>query len=223
MTTKDWKRFTPFYFYTLLSLSLGVAAMISETRSLTSILFLCVSGVLIWGLFEYWLHRFVFHIDAQREKGHNFIYALHVFHHENPKNTDDLFVSLRLSVPITLSYCLLAWAIMRSWQAMVYLLIGLMAGYFSYEFLHYQAHHCRPRLRVFRYLKAYHLLHHHKTSALRFGVTSPLFDYVFGTFQSIHRKPIHKSILSKNAKREDGEKVLPQNAVFQDHAGTTYH
>jgi sterol desaturase/sphingolipid hydroxylase (fatty acid hydroxylase superfamily) len=210
MTRKDWKRFTPFYFYTLLLLGLGGAAVISEARSVISILFLCLTGLLIWGLFEYWLHRFVFHLDAQSEKGRNFIYGLHAFHHANPKNMDDLFVNLRLSVPITLSYCLLAWAIMRSWQAMVYLFIGLMVGYFSYEFLHYQAHHRRPRLRVLRYLKAYHLQHHHKSSELRFGVTSPLFDHVFGTFQSIHRKAIRKVIISKNAKREDGEKVLPQ-------------
>lgn len=193
MITLDWKQFTAFYFYTLLSLSLGVAAVISETRSLTSILFLCLTGLLIWGLFEYWLHRFVFHTEAQSEKGHrekrhNLVYELHVFHHANPKNTDDLFVSLRLSLPITLCYCLLAWALMRSWQAMVYLFIGLIAGYFSYEFLHYQAHHRAPRLPIFRYLKMYHLLHHHQTSALRFGVTSPLFDYLFGTFQSIRRK-----------------------------------
>ena len=187
MTRDDWKKFTAFYLYALLSLGLGVAAIISETRSLTSILLLCLTGVVMWGLFEYWLHRFVFHFDAQSGKGHNFVYALHAFHHANPKVTDDLFVSLRLSLPITLFYCSLAWALMRSWQAMVYLFIGLMAGYFSYEFLHYQAHHRTPRLRVFRYLKMYHLLHHHQNSALRFGVTTPLFDYLFGTFQSPRR------------------------------------
>jgi sterol desaturase/sphingolipid hydroxylase (fatty acid hydroxylase superfamily) len=186
MTRKDWKKFTPFYFYTLLSLGLGVAAMISETRSLTSILFLCLTGILTWGLIEYCLHRLVFHFDAQSEKGRNFVYAMHLYHHANPKTLDDLFVSLRLSLPIALSYCALAWTLMRSWQAVVYLFIGLMAGYFSYEFLHYQAHHGAPCLRVFRYLKRYHLLHHHQTSALRFGVTSPVFDYLFGTFQSTH-------------------------------------
>jgi dihydroceramide fatty acyl 2-hydroxylase len=184
MTRKVWKQFIPFYFYTLLSLGLGVAAIISETRSLTSILFLCLTGVLTWGLIEYWLHRLVFHFDAQSEKGRSFIYAMHLSHHANPKTMDDLFASLSLSLPIALCYWSLAWAVLRSWQAVVYLFIGLMAGYFSYEFLHYQAHHRAPRLRVFRYLKRYHLLHHHQTSALRFGVTSPVFDYLFGTFQS---------------------------------------
>ena len=134
MTTKDWKQFTPFYFYTLLSLGLGVAAMISETRSLTSVLFLCFTGILTWGLVEYGLHLFVFHFDAQSEKGRNFVYAMHLSHHANPKSMDDLFTSLRVSLPIALCYCLLVWALMRSWQAMVYLFIGLIAGYFSYEF-----------------------------------------------------------------------------------------
>ena len=187
MNKKVWKQFTPLFFYTLLSLGLGVAATISETRSLTSILFLGLTGILTWGLIEYGLHRFVFHFEALSEKGRRFVYAMHLSHHANPKTMDDLFTSLRLSLPIALSYCLLAWALMRSWQAMVYLFMGLMAGYFTYEFLHYQAHHRAPRLRVFRYLKKYHLLHHHKTPDLRFGVTSPVFDYVFGTFQSTHR------------------------------------
>ena len=191
MNRKVWKQFTPFFFYTILSLGLCKAAISSETRSLTSIFFLSLTGVLTWGLIEYWLHRFVFHFDAQSEKGRRFVHAMHLSHHANPKNMDDLFTSLRLSLPIASCYCALAWALMGSWQAMVYLFIGLMAGYFSYEFLHYQAHHGVPRSRVFRYLKKYHLLHHHQTSALRFGVTSPVFDYLFGTFPSTQK---HRSV-----------------------------
>ncbi len=187
MNRKVWKQFTPFYFYTPLALGLGVAAIISETRSLTSILVLCLMGVLTWSLIEYWMHRLVFHFDAQSKKGRNFVNAMHLSHHANPKAMDDLFASLRLSLPIALGYCSLVWALMGSWQAMVYLFIGLMAGYFGYEFLHYQAHHRTPRLRLFRYLKKYHLLHHHQTSSLRFGVTSPLCDYLFGTFPSTQR------------------------------------
>jgi dihydroceramide fatty acyl 2-hydroxylase len=184
MTRKIWKQCVPFYFYTLLALGLTTAAMISETRSLTSILFLCLTGVLSWSLIEYFLHRMVFHFEAQSEKGRSRVYAMHLSHHAEPKNMDDLFASLRLSFPLALIYCLLAWAVMGSWQATVYLFTGLTAGYFCYELLHYQAHHRSPRSRLFRYLKKYHLLHHHQSSARRFGVTSPVFDYLFGTFQS---------------------------------------
>ena len=188
MTKKDWKQFVPFYFYTPLAVGLGVAAIMSEARSFASILLLCFTGVVTWGLTEYWLHRLVFHFDAQSERGRELVYAMHLSHHAQPKALDDLFTSLRLSLPIALCYCALAWAVTRSWQAMVYIFVGLIAGYFSYEFLHYRAHHHRPRFRLFRYLKKYHMLHHHQTAALRFGVTSPVFDYLFGTFQATQSK-----------------------------------
>ena len=191
MTRKVWKQFTPFYFYTLLTLGLGVAAMISETRSPANILLLFLTGVLSWGLIEYCLHRLVFHFDAQSEKGRKLVYGVHLSHHTDPKNMDDLFASLRLSLPLALCYCLLAWAVMGSWQSMVYLFIGLTAGYFYYEFMHYQAHHRSPRLRLFRYLKKYHLLHHHQSSAVHFGVTSPVFDYLFGTFRATTQEKSH--------------------------------
>ena len=199
MNSKIWRQFTPFYFYTPLALGVGVAALLSEKRSLTSILFLFLTGVLTWGLIEYCLHRLVFHFEAQTQKGRNFVYAMHLSHHANPKAMDDLFASLRLSLPLALLYCAIAFALTGSWQTVVYLYIGLTTGYFTYEFLHYQAHHRAPRLRVFRYLKRYHLLHHHQSSALRFGVTSPVFDYLFRTFQSAQRNPTvrdpHKMVL----------------------------
>src|SRR5688500_18936910 len=105
MTRKVWKQFTPFCFYTLLSLGLGVAATISETRSLTIILFLFLTGVLTWGLIEYCLHRLVFHFEAQSEKGRSFVYAMHLSHHADPKDMDDLFASMWLSLPLALCYC----------------------------------------------------------------------------------------------------------------------
>ena len=193
MSNKVWKQLTPFYFYTLLSVGLGVAALISEARSMTRVVVLFLTGVLSWGLLEYCLHRLVFHFEAQSEKGRKFVYAMHLSHHAKPKDMDDLFASLSLSLPLASGYCLLAWALTGSWQAMVYLFIGLTAGYFSYEFLHYQAHHHSPRLGVLRYLKKYHLLHHHQSSALHFGVTSPVFDYLFGTFRSTQQDRAVKS------------------------------
>jgi dihydroceramide fatty acyl 2-hydroxylase len=177
-----WRQFTPFYFYTAVALCLGAAAA-GEGPSGGAILSLLVTGLLSWGLIEYALHRFVFHYDARSESGRKFVYAAHLSHHEDPGATDRLFTSLRMSVPIAAAYCLLAWAAAGSWRVVVYLFIGLVAGYFCYEWLHFQAHHGRPRLRPLRYLRRYHLLHHHRTPGLRFGVTSPLFDLAFGTFR----------------------------------------
>ena len=184
MAVKNWRRFAPFYFYTTVAFCLWTAAAVTEARSTTSILLLLVLGFLSWGLVEYGLHRLIFHYDARSELSRRLVYQLHLSHHEQPRSVDKLFARLSMSVPIAVGYCLLTWALVRSWQMMAYLFTGLLAGYFSYEWLHYQAHHGRPRRRLFRYLKNYHLLHHHQTPDLRFGVTSPFLDYLFGTYRS---------------------------------------
>ena len=187
MNIKDWKQFAPFYFYAAAAATLNFAAWLSEPRTLSSLLFWLVLGFISWSLVEYILHRFLFHHEARSERSRSFIYALHLSHHDDPQGSDHLFVRLWMSLPIALCYGLLMWALVGDWHSTAYLFGGLIAGYFSYEWVHYQAHHGRPRLRLLRYLKRYHLLHHHRTPGLRFGVTSPVIDYLFGTFQQMSK------------------------------------
>ena len=187
MSIRGWKQFKPFYFYTAVALCLGIAAAKGEEPSPVRMLVLLILGSLSWGLIEYGLHRFVFHYQARSELGRSLIYRAHLSHHEHPQATDRLFASLGMSIPIAACYWLLAWSVMGTWRAASFLLIGLVLGYFCYEWLHFQAHHGRPRLRPLRYLKRYHLLHHHRTADQRFGVTTPLFDLLFGTFRSLNQ------------------------------------
>ena len=184
MSIKVWRQFTPFYFYSAVALFLG-ATVRTGGFSKTAIVVLLVLGFLSWGLTEYGLHRFIFHLETRPILGRKFVYASHQWHHENPKASDPLFASLWISAPIAAVYYLLARAALGNWSAASYLFTGLIGGYFCYEWLHFQAHHRKPRLRLFRYLKKYHLLHHYRTADSRFGVTSPVFDLVFGTFQPV--------------------------------------
>jgi sterol desaturase/sphingolipid hydroxylase (fatty acid hydroxylase superfamily) len=64
---------------------------------------------------------------------------------------------------------------------------GMLGGYAAYEWIHYSTHYRAARTGVGRYLRAYHLAHHHKSPKTRFGVTSPLWDYVFGTHETVAR------------------------------------
>jgi hypothetical protein len=91
-------------------------------------------------------------------------------------------------VPVCVVYLLIAWAATGSWQSAVYLFTGLIAGYFFYEYLDYQAHHGSARGRVVRYFRRYHLMHHHYDATVRYGVTSPLFDFIFGTYHVEKRR-----------------------------------
>ena len=187
MRVAGWKHLAPVYFYTALVVCL-IAITPRQNISGQKTLLLIIAGVFSWTLIEYALHRFIFHFTPRSEFGRKFVYAAHLSHHENPRAINRLFSGLLISLPIAIVYLFLAWVATGSLQATTYLFTGLTAGYSCYEWLHFRAHHSRPRLRFFRYLRKYHLLHHYQTPQQRFGVTSPLLDVIFGTFRPVRKR-----------------------------------
>lgn len=180
----------PLVFYTAVVLCLFTLTS-GEAISWSAGVALLVTGLLSWGLLEYGLHRFAFHYNARSELGRKFVYAAHLSHHDNPRMIDGIFSGLLISTPVATAYLLLASLVTGSWRAATYLFTGLVVGYFYYQWLHFRSHHRRARLRLFRYLQKYHLLHHHQTPELRFGVTSPLFDMMFGTFEPVSSRKVN--------------------------------
>src|SRR5439155_299264 len=58
---------------------------------------------------------------------------------------------------------------------------GLVFGYVCYDMLHYATHHFPMKRGLWLWLKQYHLRHHYKDDDAGFGISSPLWDYIFGT------------------------------------------
>ena len=174
--------YKPFVFYTLVLLVLHVAVVRSGAPSVATVGALLAAGLLSWGLVEYAVHRWVLH-RVPRSEGFNLPgNQTHLRHHADPQSLQRLNVQLSESVPICVVYYLGAWGLSGNWQAATYAFTGLMAGYFFYEYLDFQAHHGTTQLRLIRYLRKYHNQHHHYDATVRYGVTSPVFDYLFGTF-----------------------------------------
>lgn len=188
MSVAPRRRSTPLYFYTAVVLCLGLVVARAGFFS-WRVIPLLIIGLISWAGFEYVMHRVIFHYDARSDLGRKFLYHAHVSHHENPRGRNRLSSSLILGLPIGAAYWLLGWAATGSWAAASWLFIGLAAGFFGYKWVHFQCHHRRSRSRILKYLRHYHLLHHYKTPDLRFGVTSPLFDLVFGTFRALSPRP----------------------------------
>jgi dihydroceramide fatty acyl 2-hydroxylase len=61
------------------------------------------------------------------------------------------------------------------------LMAGFIVGYLLYDMTHYATHHFPMRSGYAKFLKRHHMMHHYKDPATRFGVSSPLWDWVFGT------------------------------------------
>ena len=190
MSITGWKQFTPFYLSIVIVVCL-VAVVGRDGLSWTETSILIASGLFVWMLIEYGLHRFVFHYDARTGLGRKLLYRVHLSHHENPSDTR-ILSSLLLAVAIAPEIFLAAWGAIGSWRAAFYLVIGVAVGYLYYEWLHFYVHHARPRLRPLRYLRTYHLLHHHQTPELRFGVSTPLLDVIFKTFRPVKQSLVHR-------------------------------
>jgi len=58
---------------------------------------------------------------------------------------------------------------------------GFIVGYLVYDYIHYSTHHFPMRNPVAKSLKLYHLKHHFSGEGGRYGVSSPIWDRVFGT------------------------------------------
>jgi dihydroceramide fatty acyl 2-hydroxylase len=58
---------------------------------------------------------------------------------------------------------------------------GLVGGYLAYDTTHYLTHHSAGQTALGRYQKKRHFRHHYYDSTRNFGVSSPLWDAIWGT------------------------------------------
>ena len=109
------------------------------------------------------------------------IYLLmtHELHHHDPQNNKHL-ASITV---ITLFYTAVVAAIcyLVFGQYFSAILAGTLLGYIIYDLIHYDVHVSNRRNRIFQYLKRYHFSHHYIDTTKGFGLSSPLWDYVFRT------------------------------------------
>jgi sterol desaturase/sphingolipid hydroxylase (fatty acid hydroxylase superfamily) len=144
-----------------------------------------VAGLFLWTLVEYCLHRFLFHYEPRSERGKKIFYLFHGVHHAQPMCKTRLVMPFALSVPLgalffALFELLVGLALGRGeWVSPLY--AGIVSGYLAYDMIHYASHHFRLKSPVLKAIRRSHMQHHGATHDMRFGVSSPLWDYVFGT------------------------------------------
>lgn len=139
---------------------------------------LFMGGMLVWTFFEYLIHRYLFHFVAHSERARRLNYTMHGIHHEFPRDRERLFMP---PVPSILLACVIftisRWAIGA--QAFAFF-PGFVLGYLIYGTMHYAIHAFAPP-RFMKSLWRNHHLHHYKHPDKGFGVSSVLWDMVFGT------------------------------------------
>ena len=143
-------------------------------------------GVLSFTWVEYNVHRYVFHMETYSKVRAKLQYVIHGVHHEFPKDKDRLAMPPLLSVTIATVLLLLFRVILG--DLVFSFLPGFIVGYAAYLSVHYIVHAYQPPKNFFKVLWVNHGMHHYKNGDLIFGVSSPLWDYIYGTMRE-RKKP----------------------------------
>ena len=136
-------------------------------------------GVLIWTLVEYIIHRYVFHYEPKTAWGKQLHYIIHGVHHDYPNDARRLVMPPSISIPLAILF--LALFAITLGRLAPPISAGFGFGYVCYDSIHYAIHHFEMKRGVLLWLKQYHLRHHYKDDHVGYGISSPLWDYVFRT------------------------------------------
>lgn len=150
---------------------------------IASVVGIAAFAVLIWTLMEYLLHRYVFHFRAESPQERRLQFLIHGLHHDDPND------GTRLVMPpvAAIILAILHWALFRAIFGPVWVepfFAGFLVGYLCYDYSHFAVHHFTPRTAFGRWVKKHHMQHHFVTPHARYGVSSPLWDFVFGTYDA---------------------------------------
>jgi sterol desaturase/sphingolipid hydroxylase (fatty acid hydroxylase superfamily) len=142
-------------------------------------------GLVLWTFAEYTLHRFLFHFKPTNPTQERVFFLFHGIHHAQPQVKTRLVMPFPVSIPMAavlfgLIYLVVA-VLLKAPQWVAPLMSGFLIGYLAYDLTHYATHHLPMRSGIAKYLKRYHMQHHYKDPNTRFGVSSPIWDWVFGT------------------------------------------
>lgn len=138
-----------------------------------------ILGLFVWTLFEYALHRFVFHWKPGAALFDAFVFIMHGNHHDHPNDSLRNLMPPIASFPIAGTVWLACLGLAGAQGTWVFL--GFMVGYVIYDVTHYACHQWPIRGRVAQLVKRHHMRHHHVADEGNYAITALFWDRMMGT------------------------------------------
>jgi len=140
---------------------------------------LILLGLALWTLFEYCMHRFIFHLKLRLVVADRLVFLMHGNHHAAPsdryRNLMPPIVSIGILGTVWCMFLLLLG------PAGSVLFLGFAIGYVMYDVVHYACHQFPMRSPVLRQLRRHHIRHHHGRTDGNYAITAIFLDRLFGT------------------------------------------
>ena len=188
LTAQPASPWYPILFYAPLAAA-AILWNVFAGAALWTFLVLPVTGIFLWTIMEYVIHSIGFHWPTRSPRWLA-VQASHESHHEEPTDPMRIVAQLTTSLPVALiTFAALSLALWHP-KAAALVMVGVMAGYLGYEIVHYRIHLGRKSRWLPRAMVRHHLYHHHKDQTRCYGVTSPLWDWIFRTNRLPRRRRI---------------------------------
>ena len=154
-----------------------------------------LAGLFVWTFVEYILHRWVMHRSGWTQKIDKAVESFlpHRTHHKKPDDDEIAIIEKPLKPLFLAILAAIGLCPYMPWTYAFTFVFGAALGYVAYELVHFSTHKCRMDGPIGRRLLRQHMLHHFRDDTKNYGVTSPLWDIVFGTVYRPARKPVVES------------------------------
>jgi sterol desaturase/sphingolipid hydroxylase (fatty acid hydroxylase superfamily) len=146
--------------------------------NLVSISGLFVGGALFWTIFEYTLHRYVFHFEPEEGFFKKVHFLFHGIHHAYPRDSRRLVMPPSVSIPLSAAIYFLCTLIFPT-RTLPGFFAGFLFGYLCYDMIHFGIHNLNFKNKAWMAIRNHHYRHHYNDKTRGFGVSSPLWDLIF--------------------------------------------
>jgi sterol desaturase/sphingolipid hydroxylase (fatty acid hydroxylase superfamily) len=175
---------TPIWIPQIMFIVLSVLVLrygyINTNTPLITTFFIMFAGFISWSLAEYLVHRFLYHTETNSDTLTRIQHNGHSIHHLYPKDPTRLAMPPLPAIVLSSLFFGLFWLIMGKFSFFFW--PGFMWGYLAYITFHFAQHRFRiPKYPPLRRLWKQHLVHHYKNPYVAYGVSTQLWDFVFGT------------------------------------------
>ena len=155
-----------------------------NTLTLLTSIAVSLGGIIFWTLFEYCVHRFLFHAHPKQKLLKAIHHTFHGIHHDFPQDSMRLVMPPSVSIPMSaLLYFGTKWLFLKAGVASIHdiFFASFLLGYLVYDEMHYASHHLNWKNKWFQAIKKQHMKHHFVEPDMGFGFTSKTWDLVFKT------------------------------------------
>lgn len=145
---------------------------VCRTTNVNSIVLYGIGNGVVWTFNEYWIHRLVLH-----QYMYSMYHKMHHLHWTQAMFSQQWFIFAALFA----YYRVFLHVFGPNVTSHMFVFVPLY--YVMFEWIHFVSHDTKVRKPVFLWVKYYHRLHH-LDETCNYGITTPLWDWLFGTLHS---------------------------------------